>query len=133
MVNRLSQQNGFTLLELLLAIAILSIAIIPIMSIFPQVLLMSSKMERESRITFLAQKKLEEVKSQAISDFSQNYSSSATAFSGSDSMFKYVISDVVDNTIRSIRVTVWHDKDGSDTINGDEEWIELNTKVAERN
>jgi|GEM_PF-608195 len=125
-------RNGFTLLEILLTIVILSIALIPLMELLPGALVLDAQMERESKVAFLAQQKLEEVKSKATYDFDQDYSESATAFPSPDSTFKYTVSDDQGTEIKEIAVTVWYDKDGDNTVDEDEEGIELNTKVAKR-
>ena len=128
----LSLENGFTLLEILLTIAILSTALIPLMELLPGTLLLDAQMERESKTAFLAQRKLEEVKGKAIYDFSQDYNESGTAFSSPDSTFKYTVSDDQGAEIKEIAVNVWYDKDDDNMVDEGEEDIELNTKVARR-
>ena len=111
---------------------ILSVALIPLMEMLPGALVLDAQMERQSKVAFLAQQKLEEVKGRAIYDFSQDYSESATAFPSPDSTFKYTVSDDQGSEIKEIVVKVWYDKDGDDTVDQGEEDIELNTKVAKR-
>ncbi len=125
-------ENGFTILEILCTIAILSIVMIPLMKMLPDAMVLDAQMERETRVAFLAQQKIEEVKNKAIYDFSQNYSESATAFPSPDSDFKYIVSDDQGTAIKEIEVVVWYDKDGNGSVDADEEDIELNTKIAER-
>ena len=126
-------ENGFTLLEILLTIIILSMALIPLMEMLPQALVLDNKVERETQAVFLAQQKLEEVKGEAIYDFSPDYSMSATAFPSPHSTFKYIVSDDQEAGIKEIAVNVWYDEDGDNIVDSDEEEVELNTKVAERN
>ena len=130
--NALSLADGYTLLEVLLAISIMSIALIPLMEMLPQALLLDAQLEREAKAAFLAQRKLEEVKSKAIYDFDQDYTESATAFPSPDSAFKYTVSDDQGAEIKEIAVNVWYDKDGNGSAGSDEEQIELNTKIAKR-
>jgi prepilin-type N-terminal cleavage/methylation domain-containing protein len=125
-------ENGFTILEILCTIAILSIVMIPLMKMLPDAMVLDAQMERETRVAFLAQQKIEEVKNKAIYDFSQDYSESATAFPSPDSDFKYTVSDDQGTAIKEIEVVVWYDKDGNGSVDADEEDIELNTKIAER-
>ena len=127
-----TDERGFTLLEILAAIVILSIALIPMMEMLPAALVLDSQLEQKTRVTFLAQRKLEEVKCKAIYDFSPDYSESATAFPSPDVSFKYVLTDDQGTEIKEISVVVWYDEDGNDTIDSDEESIELDTKVAKR-
>jgi prepilin-type N-terminal cleavage/methylation domain-containing protein len=127
-----SLKNGFTLLEIVLTIIILSIALIPLMELLPRAVVLDAQMEREAKMVFLAQQKLEEVKSKAIYDSSQDYNESSTAFPSPDSVFKYTVSDDQGTEIKEIAVNVWYDKDGDNSVDEDEEGIELNTKVAKR-
>lgn len=130
--NALSLEDGYTLLEIILTISILSIALIPLMEMLPQALLLDAQLEREAKAAFLAQRKLEEVKSKAIYDFDQDYTEPATAFSSPDSTFKYTVSDDQGAEIKEIAVNVWYDEDGNGSASSDEEQIELNTKIAKR-
>lgn len=130
-------EKGFTLIEVLLAIVILGIAIIPLMQIFPQASLIAANTKQETRIGFLAQQKLEQVKGQALAYFYGNYSESATAFPSPDSDFKYTVNYFTasgddGNYVRAIKVTVWYDDNNNGIIDGSENMIELNTKVSRR-
>lgn len=124
--------NGFTILEVLFTIIILSIVLIPMMKMLPDALILDARMESETKVAFLAQRKMEEVKSKAVYDFSQDYTEFATAFPAPDSAFKYTVSDDQGSGIKEIAVVVWYDKDGDNSVDADEEDIELNTKIAER-
>ncbi len=130
-------QKGFTLVEVLLALVVLSIAIIPLMQIFPQASLMSTNSQRETRIGFLAQQKLEQVKGQALSYFFGDYTEPATAFPSPDSDFKYTVSYFTasgddGNQIRAIKIRVWYDDNNNGIVDGNENMIELSTKVSRR-
>ena len=130
--NTLCLENGHTLLEILLTISILSIALIPLMEMLPQALLLDVQLEQKAKAMFLAQRKLEEVKTKAIYGFAQDYTESATAFPSPDSAFKYTVSDDQGTEIKEIAVNVWYDKDGNGSADQGEEQIELNTKIARR-
>ncbi|MGQ9608145.1 MAG: type IV pilus modification PilV family protein [bacterium] len=130
-------EGGFTLIEVLLALVILSIAIIPLMQIFPQASLIATDSQRETRIGFLAQQKLEQVKGQVLSYFFGDYNESATAFPSPDSDFKYTVSYFTasgddGNQIKSIKVRVWYDDNDNNIVDGNENMIELTTKVSRR-
>lgn len=125
-------ESGFTLLEILLTIIILSIALIPLMEMIPQALVLDKSIEWETQAAFLAQQKMEEIKGKAIYDYSPDYSESTTAFPSPHSAFKYTVSDDPDTGIREITVNVWYDKNGDDTVDDDEEEVILNTKIARR-
>ena len=125
-------ESGYTLLEILVAISILSIVLIPLMEMLPRTLLMSSQLERETKVAFLAQRKVEDVKCRAIYDFSVDYTESAAAFPAPDSSYKYTVSDDQGAEIKEIAVTVWYDEDNDNSVGGDEEQIVLYTKFAKR-
>ena len=125
-------EGGFTFLEVLATIVILSIALIALMEMLPNALVLDGRMERETKAIFLAQRKMEGVKGKIIYDFDPDYSESATAFPSPDATFKYTVSDDQGAEIKEIAVNVWYDKDGDDLIDDDEEAVELNTKIADR-
>ena len=102
------------------------------MKLLPEALVLDAQMERETKVAFLAQLKMEEVKSKAIHDFAQDYTESATAFPSPDSDYKYTVSDDQGTGIKEITVNVWYDRDGDNNIDADEEDIDLNTKIAKR-
>lgn len=133
MMLNLYKDDGYTLLEVIIAIAVLSIALIPLMEMLPRAFLLDRQLEREAKVAFLAQRKLEEAKSKIIYDFSQDYSETANAFPSPDSDYKYIVSDDLGTEIKEITIDAWYDGDGNGGIGSDEEHIELNTKVAKRN
>ena len=146
------RQSGFTMLEILASIAIMAIAVLPLLGLIASTPAIHVRREREVRATFLAELRLEEVKGAAIYNYDFNldgggYSTSSPedfpvdeGFKTSDSIFRYTVSDVILEIIgkddipilRDITVTVWHDQDGSNTINGTETSVVLRTKVARR-
>ena len=125
-------ESGYTLLEIVLTIAILSIALIPLMEMLPRAMVLDAQLEQRARAAFLAQRKLEAVKGKAVYDFDQDYTESATAFQAPDSAFKYTVSDLEADGIKQIAVNVWYDTNDSGSADEDEEQIELNTKIARR-
>jgi len=126
-------RNGFTILEILVAIAILSIALIPMIQIFPQVLIVNAQVEQEARSAFLSQQKMEEVKGKILSYFEPNYSvATPTAFPSPDATFKYTISDDGGAEIKVLTVRVWYDKNGNNVADPKEQLVEAKTKVAKR-
>ncbi len=126
------REDGYTLLEIVLTMAILSIALIPLMEMLPRAMVLDMQLERETKMAFLAQQKLEEVKGKAVYDFAQDYNETATAFPSPDSTFKYSVTDTPSAEIREVAVSVWYDADGNGGVDDGEEHIELNTKIAKR-
>ena len=106
-------QDGYTLLEIIVAISILSIALIPLMEMLPSAMVLETQLERETKAAFLAQQKLEEVKGKALYNFDQDRSEAAAAFPSPDSHFKYTVSDDQGTEIKEIEVNVWHDENSN--------------------
>lgn len=129
---------GFTLIEIVLTIFIMSWGIIAIMQVFPTTLMVSKDTEEMTRATFLAERKMEEVKGRIRheNDFANDYNDSPTAFPLPDENYKYTVDDTeveYPNEVKEIKVTVWHDKNNNDSWEEKEEnGIILDTKVAKR-
>lgn len=130
-------KRGFTLVEILLSIVLFGLAVVPLLAGFARSTLSSIQNERETRVVFLAEQLIEHIKGQAINNFTGDYTQPATAFPDPDSMFKFTVDYYTStgddgNLLKSIHVTVWYDSDGDDTVDTEEEQIELFTKVAKR-
>jgi len=149
-------EAGFTMVEVLVALAILSITLIPLMGLFTMAPVLHSHREQKLRAGFLAQLRLEQVKNKIIENFEYQYpgdgynkSSGAVTdfappvgdpeeglFEPSDAEYRYTIVDAILSgpppLMRDITVTVWHDKDADNTLDSDEQEVELVTRVARR-
>ena len=128
-------ENGFTMLEILAAVAILSIVIVPLMGLMASAPLLHAKQEQQVRAAFLAQLKLEEVKNKIIydNDFTNDYDESATAFPAPDLKFKYTVDDPESGDLKTVTVQVWYDEnDTGNTPDVGEQSVKLETKVARR-
>jgi len=154
-------EAGFTMVEVLVALAILAITVTPLMGLFTMAPMLHAQREQQLRAAFLAQLRLEEVKNKIIHNFEFQYpgdgynkSDGAAAdfptdegFEASDANYKYTITDIIladagtgggftlPETIpvmRDITVRVWYDKNGNDAYDTDEQDFEVMTKVARR-
>ena len=124
-------QSGFTMLEILVSIMLMSIVIIPLLGLMADAARIHVQLERQTRSAFLAQLKLEEVKNEATLDFSTDYTTGAPVeFSAPDLGFKYTITDTdeIPDDMKAITVVVWYDEVNDDN----ERSVTLNTKVARR-
>jgi prepilin-type N-terminal cleavage/methylation domain-containing protein len=135
----LRNNKGFTLIEVLFAVLLLGIALIPIMQLMPGMYRINREMITENTLSFYAQDKLEEVKSNLASDFS-SYDPSHTpphSQTGQDSSGDYSFAATIDNSINSgtyikiVTLQAWHGVAGS-TYDNTQNRIELRTKVAKR-
>lgn len=131
-------EDGFTILEILVSIAILSITIIPLVGLFSTAVVIHAQREQQTRTAFLAQLRLEEVKQKATYDFSTDYSIPETSggdpggFSAPDDKYKYTIIDDNDTDLREITIQVWYDENDDNTVDPDEQNVTLDTLVARR-
>lgn len=125
-------KKGFTLIEVLAAIILIAVALIPIMTIVPQMIENSLNTEKLTKVIFLAEKMMEETKRDAINDYDNfDGNASATKFDPSED-YKYKVSDDRGSGIRVIQIEVWHDEDGNNAADSGEQSITLNTKIADR-
>ena len=139
-----NRDDGFTLLEVLAAIALLSIVVTPLLGLITSSLAMHSQREYQTRAAFLAQLRLEEVKQKITgsSDFGgADYNKPGVSttdfrtedgFHESDSKFRYTIWHDGDADMKHVKVIAWCDKNGDNAISESEQVVELNTKVARR-
>ena len=125
-----SHNKGFTLIEVMTAMALLGLVLVGLMQIVPSMLKVGTKIEIITKSTFLAEKKMEEIRSLIKSDYTKNYTQTATAFSAPDSLYKFTISDDADVNIKVLNVTVWKDTNGNGVVDSTEYSVSLDTKVA---
>jgi len=100
--------RGFSFLEILAALLILSFALIPIITWVPTSIQTKLKTERMTDAIFLAQSKIEELHYKIIKNFSTDYNQAATAFNAPYQAFRYSISDDLNPNLKTISVHVWH-------------------------
>ena len=128
----IKNKKGFTLIELMLASMILVISIIPMTMMLPRIFTDNTSIEHTNRAVFLAQLKMEEMKTKVLTYFNHNYSENVTAFASPNNVFKYKITDNNDPNIKTITVEVWYDKINNNTVDTGEEYIKFITKVCNR-
>jgi prepilin-type N-terminal cleavage/methylation domain-containing protein len=126
-------EKGFTIIEVMMALMIVAVSIIPITTILPRVLSGNKETHYDNRTTFLGEKKMEEMKTKALTYFNWNYSiSTPTAFSSPDDKFKYTVSDDYGLDIKQIVVTVWYDVNNNNTRDTGEQYVIFRTKITNR-
>jgi len=129
--------KGFTMVEVLLAVVLIGIALIPIMKVTPEFYSTNRAMISENTMSFLAQQKLEDVKGKLIDDFNATISPLSGTFSGSfadGANYHYLItSPVADGSrtnLKVVTVQVWYGSAGS--YGAAQNKIQLKTKIASR-
>jgi len=130
--------KGFTLIEVLLAVMLMGVALIPIIQIMPGMYQTNEAMVIENKLAFFAQDKLEEVKGLLATDISIDRNQSSQTFPDETSYRYNVIDDggtnidgVGDVDIKIITIQAWYGDSGS--VYADvEHKIEIKTKVSYR-
>jgi prepilin-type N-terminal cleavage/methylation domain-containing protein len=130
-------ETGLTLVEVLAAVAILGVAVTPIMGMLTRGLGASRRGEGLSRSLVLAESKYEQLKSRIQSTvppygYAVDYNQGVTAFPAPDNLYKSTVTDDRAAALRTLRITVWCDENGSNTVDGSEIPVVLTTRVADR-
>jgi prepilin-type N-terminal cleavage/methylation domain-containing protein len=100
--------RGFTLIELIATLVILSIALLPLLNWVPLSIQTQLKAERKTKAIFLAQGKIEELRTAIINNFNQDYNLNPSAFNPPDQNFRYSITDDLNSNLKTISVKAWH-------------------------
>jgi len=114
--NNKSTNKGFTFLEVLTAILIMSVALVPILSWVPVSLRMKKKAENKMFAIFLAQGRLEELRIAVLNNFSSDYDASNIVFPAPYQNFRYTITDSADAGLKTLSVTVWSMDEPNDKV-----------------
>jgi len=147
------RRHGFTYLELLAGIMIMTIALTPILRMMPVGMMMTRRVELLTRANFLAMAKIDELREKNFSrnpalGFSRNYRepvppAKPPPFPSPDEKFKFTVSDTFESgtgsKVKIISVTVWFDENGNHNIDTyssayreDEVNVALDTKFSQR-
>jgi len=143
--------KGFTMIEVLFAITLIGIALIPIMQVMPSFYRTNREMINENTLAFLAQQKIEEVKSSLINNFSATISPLSDTFSSDDFAdgvnYHFIIGNPSNPSIPSqpkdnpdgsranlvvVSVQVWYCYGSTGSYDAAENKIQLITKIASR-
>ena len=108
MKRHLRVRKGFSFLEVLAALVILSVALIPILTWVPTTIQTKLKSERKTTAIFLAQSKIEELRYKIINSFTDDYNRTSLAFDSPFQDFRYTVTDNLDQNLKTISLKVWH-------------------------
>jgi prepilin-type N-terminal cleavage/methylation domain-containing protein len=126
-------EKGFTIVEIMMALMIVAVSIIPITMILPRVLSGNTETHYVNRVTFLGESMMEVMKTRALTYFNWNYSvSTPRAFLSPDNEFRYTISDDYGLDIKQLVVTVWYDENNNNTRDANETYVVFRTQITNR-
>ncbi len=123
------QHGGFTLTEVLAAVVLMAIALVPILKAHIASQVLGTKAERSTKALALAVEKTEDIRASALRSFSTNFSTSSEALSQG---YLCTVQDGQETaTLKSIKVMVGYDIDGDGALDGDEVDVVLDTQIAD--
>ncbi|MBN1392529.1 MAG: hypothetical protein JW947_06980 [Sedimentisphaerales bacterium] len=123
---------GLTLVEVVIASALLAAAMVPILRGLTIVHSSGAKIEHKSRSLLLAQAKLDEIKVRSIYNYTNGGTSFAETGTSLDGPYRCNVTDDTGDPLKTITVSVGFDSDGSGGLSADEINITLATLLARR-
>lgn len=124
----LRSKRGMTLAEIILAVMVMALAIVPIMNMAPAILGTSADVEEMTDTTFLVTQKMEEVRGRVMNSFDSfgEGLNEASSFPAPYNDYSYTVSVDTDPNIKTILAEAWHNDSSGRTVR-------LATKVVRRN
>ena len=124
------RNSGFTLVEVLAAVLLMAIALVPLLKALIGAQVVGTKAERTTQALVLAAKKIEEIRGAALTSFGTDFSTSPEVLATG---YLCTVEDGQESsTLKSIRVTVGYDVDGDGTLAAGEADAVLDTLIANR-
>jgi len=123
-------ENGFTLSEVIVAVALLTIAIVPILKGLTQSNLNSVIIERRTQSLCLAQAKLNHIKAASLYNFGKNFNENDTDLG--TSYLCNVTETSVNSNLKAISVSVGRDQNDDSSLAAGEIEITLHSQIARR-
>ena len=124
------QSGGFTLTEVLAAVVLTAVALLPVLQALVSSHVVGARTERTTLALPLAVRKAESIRAAARTSFSTNFSTSSEPLSGG---YLCTVQDGQESaTLKSIKVLVGYDANGDGTLAPGEVDIVLDTMIASR-
>jgi len=123
-------RKGFTLIEVLMASMLLTIAMVPILKGLTSAHILDVKIERRMRSLTLAEAKLEDIKARSIYNYSTDFNDASSSLEG---LYLCKVTDTaVSADLREILLSVGYDDDSNGQLGGKEVQVTLKTLLANR-
>lgn len=103
-----NSKKGFTFLEILAALVILSIALVPMMTWMPTNIQTRLAAEQRTTAIFLAQGLMEQLRYQIIQNFTVDRNVTSQNFVSPYQGYAYSVTDNQDANLKTISASVWH-------------------------
>ena len=126
------RREGFTLIEVVVASALLIIAIVPILQALTRAQATGRIIEYKTCSLMYAQAKLDEIKARSIYDYTNGGSSFVESNTSLDGSYLCNVTDDSGDPLKTITVSVGFDSNGDSTLAADEVAVTLVTLVARR-
>jgi hypothetical protein len=127
-----NRMTGLTITEVIVASGLLIVAMVPILRALTTANLNTAVIERKTRSLALAQAKLDEIKAKSIYHYTNGGASFAQDNLSLDGSYLCNITDDLNDTLKTISVSVGYDYNGDNTLAADEIEITLTTLIARR-
>lgn len=123
---------GLTLAETVIAMAIIGLALVPLMMMLPGGSRAQFHAQRVMLCTLFAEQKMEEAKSALIADFNGAPGGEGDFSTDGYAEYRYsiTVADVSGRPLKSIHVLVWADENGDGVVASHERQTTLDTLVA---
>ncbi|MFC1782149.1 prepilin-type N-terminal cleavage/methylation domain-containing protein [Planctomycetota bacterium] len=128
---RVVKQKAFTLVEILAAVLILAVVIVPMLKYQADSLATNLQMERQIKSVLFAEKEMEKIKTALHSAFETD----VTAWPN-ELKEKYLVQRVVTEqgeTLKVVTVSVGYDADDNGTLASGEVMVSLDSQMVKRN
>ncbi len=121
--------GGFSVIEVVIASALLIVALVPILKGLTNAQLSTTAIERKTRSIILTQGKLDEIRARSVYHYSDTFAESDLSLDG-----RYLcnVTDDTDPNLRTIAVSAGYDADSDSALSAGETEITLTTYVAKR-
>ena len=132
--SRVRAASGLTLAETMVALAVIFVALLPLLAMLPGGTAARMRCEDQATTALLAQRKVEQVAACLNSDFSAIVDGVGTFAADGEPAYAYSVQTTLDGTypVKTICVEVWRDADGNGTLGLEETSTQLYTKAARR-
>lgn len=134
MLSRLTDQRGFTLVDVLVAVALISFGLIAIMAAYPTGIAGVETGRQESTAAFLAEQLVEQVKNQALTNFATVGSSTEnyTTIPNGANFRRVATVTNLSSTLRQVQISVFYRPVIVSGVSTTEREVRIFTFVASR-